>query len=553
MSKISIVFYLLVGIFLFLILPLFSKSREVYADPPPNVYIGPFYISFTSGGQSYDTQKIHIPVKIINTQNGNTIPFNPIYQQPPYSSCNETEACVYPENTFTLDTSGQYIRTYIPANTSIEIKVGPPTVAGPDKGTFSYDTTGISQTYLDYTVTVNPNTGLAGTIMYTPYTTNSDAPNSQPGYKWIWTPPAPNTPTISGLPDTINRNTYNGDALNIQIGLGSTLNPQYNVIFKDTTSVGSLSPIQLQLNCNNTTKACTINDLSNPGANYQKSAQISSSNILTFKILSPQTLPPTTTSPIQYTLSVSGIPPLFTSAFSSVTLESTLTTPDLQPMISPDPLDITGGGNKNITFTLGNPLAGNYCAQPDNNLAVASDPTVSTFECSSFSCSTNFKVNTSNLQANATYLITLYNAGQCGNRFAQPLGQLTLKTIGPTPTPVIQAPTSPPTPSPNPTPIPPCDPSDPSKIDTALGCIPTKPINLIQDLLTFATGIGGGVALLLMISGAFQMITSAGNAEAVKKGQEQFSSAVIGLLFIIFSVLLLQIIGVDILQIPGFS
>lgn len=108
-----------------------------------------------------------------------------------------------------------------------------------------------------------------------------------------------------------------------------------------------------------------------------------------------------------------------------------------------------------------------------------------------------------------------------------------------------------PTPTSTPTATPTLTPAKP--VDTVLGSVPTDPVQLIQKLLTFATGIGGGVALLLMISGAFQMITSAGNAEAVKKGQEQFSSAVMGLLFIIFSVILLQIIGVNILSIPGFK
>jgi hypothetical protein len=49
------------------------------------------------------------------------------------------------------------------------------------------------------------------------------------------------------------------------------------------------------------------------------------------------------------------------------------------------------------------------------------------------------------------------------------------------------------------------------------------------------------------------MITSGGNAETLKKGREQFVSAVIGLLFVIFAVLLMQIVGVDILGLPGFS
>lgn len=90
-------------------------------------------------------------------------------------------------------------------------------------------------------------------------------------------------------------------------------------------------------------------------------------------------------------------------------------------------------------------------------------------------------------------------------------------------------------------------------INSALGCIPTDPAQFIQGLLRLATGIGGGIALLLMIFGAFQMMTSAGNPESLKNGSAQFTNAIVGLLFIIFSVLLLQIIGVNILNIPGFG
>lgn len=90
-------------------------------------------------------------------------------------------------------------------------------------------------------------------------------------------------------------------------------------------------------------------------------------------------------------------------------------------------------------------------------------------------------------------------------------------------------------------------------IMTAIGCVPTEPQALIQGLMKVGTGAAGAVALLLMIGGAFQMITSAGNAETLKKGQQQFTSAIIGLLFIIFSILLLQVIGVDILNLPGFN
>lgn len=90
-------------------------------------------------------------------------------------------------------------------------------------------------------------------------------------------------------------------------------------------------------------------------------------------------------------------------------------------------------------------------------------------------------------------------------------------------------------------------------LETAIGCVHTTPSDFIGDLLKLILGVSGGIALLLMIFGVFQMMASAGNAETLKAGQERFYSAIIGLLFIIFSILLLQIIGVSILNIPGFT
>lgn len=90
-------------------------------------------------------------------------------------------------------------------------------------------------------------------------------------------------------------------------------------------------------------------------------------------------------------------------------------------------------------------------------------------------------------------------------------------------------------------------------IATAIGCIHTNPAEFTKDLLKFIIGIGGGLAFLMMLLGAYQMLSSGGNPEGLKAGQERLTSAVIGLLFIIFSILLLQIIGVGILAIPGFK
>lgn len=83
--------------------------------------------------------------------------------------------------------------------------------------------------------------------------------------------------------------------------------------------------------------------------------------------------------------------------------------------------------------------------------------------------------------------------------------------------------------------------------ETALGTIPAEPGAFVEKFLELAIGIGGGVAFLLMLWGGFTVITSTGNPEKINKGKETITSAVIGLLFIIFSVVLFQIIGYDIL------
>lgn len=88
---------------------------------------------------------------------------------------------------------------------------------------------------------------------------------------------------------------------------------------------------------------------------------------------------------------------------------------------------------------------------------------------------------------------------------------------------------------------------------SALGCIPTSPDKFIQWLLEKAINIVGGIAFLLILFGSFRVATSSGNPEALNEGKDIIFAALAGLLFIVFSVVLLKIIGADILQIPGFQ
>lgn len=88
---------------------------------------------------------------------------------------------------------------------------------------------------------------------------------------------------------------------------------------------------------------------------------------------------------------------------------------------------------------------------------------------------------------------------------------------------------------------------------TAFGCIVVEGVSFVSTLLAFGVGIAGGIAMLLIVFGGFQILTSAGNPERLNAGKELIGSAITGLLMIIFSVFLLRVIGVDILGIPSFS
>ncbi len=94
---------------------------------------------------------------------------------------------------------------------------------------------------------------------------------------------------------------------------------------------------------------------------------------------------------------------------------------------------------------------------------------------------------------------------------------------------------------------------DNKSIHTAIGCISTD-INsggFLRTILLTSVGIGGGLALILMIYGIFIITTSSGIPDKLKQGQEIISSAIIGLIFIILSIVMMNLIGVQLLGLPG--
>ncbi|GEM_PF-3021415 len=92
-----------------------------------------------------------------------------------------------------------------------------------------------------------------------------------------------------------------------------------------------------------------------------------------------------------------------------------------------------------------------------------------------------------------------------------------------------------------------------ASIWTAVGCISSEPTEMLQTLIKIGLTTGGGIALLIILAGSFTLSISQGDPKKTSEAKEMITSALIGLIFIIFSVSILQFIGVQILKIPGFG
>lgn len=101
-----------------------------------------------------------------------------------------------------------------------------------------------------------------------------------------------------------------------------------------------------------------------------------------------------------------------------------------------------------------------------------------------------------------------------------------------------------------------CSPSSQTSTDsiwTALGCIKTDTASIVQAILQTGLSIAGGVALLMFLFAGFMISTAQGEAKRVTDAREMLTSAIIGIIFIVFSVAILQFIGVSVFHIPGFG
>ena len=93
-----------------------------------------------------------------------------------------------------------------------------------------------------------------------------------------------------------------------------------------------------------------------------------------------------------------------------------------------------------------------------------------------------------------------------------------------------------------------------SGIWTSFGCLQTDPGAFIsQTVIPIGISLGAAAAFLTILYSAYLIQTSQGNAEKLKKARAYLNASLIGLMLIIFAALILQIVGIQILRIPGLT
>lgn len=97
---------------------------------------------------------------------------------------------------------------------------------------------------------------------------------------------------------------------------------------------------------------------------------------------------------------------------------------------------------------------------------------------------------------------------------------------------------------------------------TTIGCLSTNlkdftdpgaAGSVVQQLLTMVFSFAGGLAFLYLLFGAFLVLTSQSDPEKLNRGKRTIYGAVIGIIFTVSAVFIVNLIGSTILKIPGFG
>ena len=90
-------------------------------------------------------------------------------------------------------------------------------------------------------------------------------------------------------------------------------------------------------------------------------------------------------------------------------------------------------------------------------------------------------------------------------------------------------------------------------IKTAIGDIAIDPGKFVSRIMSLLLGISGAIAVILIILAGYSIMTSRDNPEKLQEARQRILGAIAGLIFIALALVILEIIGVDVLKIPGFE
>ena len=90
-------------------------------------------------------------------------------------------------------------------------------------------------------------------------------------------------------------------------------------------------------------------------------------------------------------------------------------------------------------------------------------------------------------------------------------------------------------------------------VTTALGKINVMPEQFVGSLFKIFLSAASVSGFMIFLYAGYKILTSGGNKEKVGEAREQIKAVILGILFIVISLVILETLGVDILKIPGFS
>ena len=96
-------------------------------------------------------------------------------------------------------------------------------------------------------------------------------------------------------------------------------------------------------------------------------------------------------------------------------------------------------------------------------------------------------------------------------------------------------------------------PCDNNQIVTDFGNIPCSQTGFVSTIYGIGLGLIGVVALLFIIFGGYLILSSQGNPEQLNKGKSYILYSILGLILAVSGFAFYEIVGRNILKIPGFS